>query len=257
MRAQTLPAVAGWRWIGAGFLIFRRNPLLYSMLVVSYWFTVIFLNVLPVIGAVVASLLIPGLSVGLMQAARNLERGQPIGLQTLFGGLRQNTKTLIGLGALYLCCTVGIIGVSALFDGGDLVRYMMASNRLERAEVEDADFTVSALVVLMLLMPLMMAYWFAPMLAAWHRLSIGKSLFFSFVACWMNWRPFFVYSAGLLLVAGILPGILLGLLIGLFPGVESFATGLIMVPMMLIIAPAIFASFYVSYRDIFGISEIV
>jgi hypothetical protein len=29
------------------------------------------------------------------------------------------------------------------------------------------------------------------------------------------------------------------------------------VPMVLIIAPAIFASFYASYRDIFGISEIV
>ncbi len=257
MRAQTLPAVAGWRWIGAGFLIFRRNPMLYSMLVVAYWFTVIFLNVLPVIGAVVASLLIPGLSVGLMQAARNLERGQPVGLQTLYGGLKQNTRTLVGLGALYLCCTVGIIGVSALFDGGDLVRYMMASNRLEQAAVEDADFTVSALVVMMLLVPLMMAYWFAPMLAAWHRLSIGKSLFFSFVACWMNWRPFLTYSLGLLLVAGVVPGILLGFLIGLVPGVQSFATGLIMVPMILVIAPAIFASFYVSYRDIFGISEIV
>lgn len=257
MRAQTLPAAAGWRWIGAGFMIFRRNPPLYSMLVIAYWFTVIFLNVLPIIGAVVASLLIPGLSVGLMQAARNLERGQPIGLQTLYGGLKENTKTLVGLGALYLCCTVGIIGVSALFDGGDLVRYMMASNRLERAAVEDADFTLSALVVMALLVPLMMAYWFAPMLAAWHRLSVAKSLFFSFVACWMNWRPFLAYGAGLLLVAGILPGVLLGLLLGLFPESQSFISGLMMVPMTLIIAPAIFASFYASYRDIFGISEIV
>lgn len=257
MRAQTLPAAAGWRWIGAGFMIFRRNPPLYSMLVIAYWFTVIFLNVLPIIGAVVASLLIPGLSVGLMQAARNLERGQPIGLQTLYGGLKENTKTLVGLGALYLCCTVGIIGVSALFDGGDLVRYMMASNRLERAAVEDADFTLSALVVMALLVPLMMAYWFAPMLAAWHRLSVAKSLFFSFVACWMNWRPFLAYGAGLLLVAGILPGVLLGLLLGLFPESQSFITGLMMVPMTLIIAPVIFASFYASYRDIFGISEIV
>lgn len=257
MRAQTLPAAAGWRWIGAGFMIFRRNPPLLSMLVMAYWFTVIFLNILPIIGAVVASLLIPGLSVGLMQAARNLERGQPIGLPTLYGSLRENTRTLVGLGALYLCCTVGIVGISALFDGGDLVRYMLSGNRLEEAAVEDADFTLSALVVLALLVPLMMAYWFAPMLAAWHRLSIGRSLFFSFVACWMNWRPFLAYGAGLLLVAGIIPGVLLGVILGLFPESQSFMTGLIMVPMVLIIAPAIFASIYVSYRDIFGISEIV
>jgi hypothetical protein len=30
-----------------------------------------------------------------------------------------------------------------------------------------------------------------------------------------------------------------------------------MVPMALVVAPIIFASFYASYRDIFGISEIV
>ncbi|WP_428826080.1 BPSS1780 family membrane protein [Azonexus sp. IMCC34842] len=257
MRAQTLPAAAGWRWIVAGLAIFRRNPLTFSMLVVTYWFTVIFLNVLPLIGAVAASLVIPGLSVGLMQAARNLERGQPIGLQTLYGGLKENTRTLIGLGALYLCCTLGILGASTLADGGDLLRYMLASSRAERAAVEDADFLLPSLVVMIMLVPLLMAYWFAPVLAAWHRLPIGKSLFFSFVACWINWRPFLAYSIGLLLFAGVIPGLLLGLLLILFPGAASLIAGLVMVPIALIIAPVIFASFYASYRDIFGISEIV
>ena len=257
MRAQTLPAAAGWRWIAAGLAIFRRNPLTFSMLVVTYWFTVIFLNILPLIGAVAASLVIPGLSVGLMQAARNLERSQPIGLQTLYGGLKENTRTLIGLGALYLCCTLGILGASTLADGGDLLRYMLASSRAERAAVEDADFLLPSLVVMIMLVPLLMAYWFAPVLAAWHRLPLGKSLFFSFVACWINWRPFLAYSIGLLLFAGVIPGILLGLLLILFPGAASLIAGLVMVPIALIIAPVIFASFYASYRDIFGISEIV
>mgnify|MGYP000739389029 CR=1 FL=1 len=105
MRAHTLPANAGWQWIVGGFAIYRRNPILLSMLVLAYWFTVLLLNVLPVIGAVAASLMIPGLSVGLMQASRNLESGQPIGNQTLYGGLRENTKTLVALGALYLVLT--------------------------------------------------------------------------------------------------------------------------------------------------------
>nr|MBL8412200.1 hypothetical protein [Dechloromonas sp.] len=257
MRAQTLPAAAGWRWIAGGFAIFRRNPPVLSMLVVAYWLTVIFLNVIPILGALAASMVIPGLSVGLMQAARNLERGQPVGLQTLYGGLRENTRTLLLLGALYLFCTLGILGVSALADGGDLLRYMLASSRAERAAVEDADFTLPALVVLMLMVPLLMAYWFAPMLAAWHRQPLGKSLFFSFVACWMNWRPFLTYGIGMLLVGGVLPGVALGILLIAFPDAQSFITGLVTVPMALIIAPAIFASFYASYRDIFGISEIV
>jgi hypothetical protein len=257
MRAQTLPAAAGWRWITNGFAIFRRNPPVLSMLVIAYWFTVIFLNILPFVGALAASLVIPGLSVGLMQAARNLERGQPVGLQTLYGGLKENTKTLVALGALYLACTFGVLGISALFDGGDLLQFMLADTQAERAAYEDADFTLSALVVLSLLVPVVMAYWFAPVLAAWHRLTLARALFFSFIACWMNWRPFLVFGFGLLLVAGIGPGVLLGLLLILFPEGQSFITGIVTVPMVLIIAPVVFASFYACYRDIFGISEIV
>ncbi len=40
MRAQTLPAAAGWRWLIGGYALFRRNPLLLSLLVIAYWLTV-------------------------------------------------------------------------------------------------------------------------------------------------------------------------------------------------------------------------
>jgi hypothetical protein len=88
-------------------------------------------------------------------------------------------------------------------------------------------------------------------------LTLGRSLFFSFVACWMNWRPFLAYGIGLIVFAGILPGVVLGLLLLLFPGAASFITALVTIPMVLVVAPTIFASFYACYRDIFGISEIV
>lgn len=257
MRAQTLAPAAGWQWILGGFAIFRRNPMMLGMLIVAYWFTVIFLNVLPVVGALAASLAIPGLSVGLMQAARNIERGQPVGLQTLYGSLKENARTLFALGALYLCCTLGILGLSSLVDGGDLLKFMLSSSRAERAALEEADFILPASFVMLLMAPVMMAYWFAPVLAAWHRLSVGRALFFSFVACWMNWRPFLMYGVGLLMLAGILPGVLLGILLLIAPGAANLITAFITVPMVLIVAPTIFASFYVCYRDIFGISEIV
>ncbi|PKO90295.1 MAG: hypothetical protein CVU16_10480 [Betaproteobacteria bacterium HGW-Betaproteobacteria-10] len=257
MRAQTLPATAGGQWLLSGYAIFKRNPPVLSMLVISYWFTVIFLNILPIVGALAASLLIPGLSVGLMQAARNVERGQPIGLQTLYGGLKENTKTLLALGGLYLFCTLAILGLSALVDGGDLFRYMLADTKAERAALEDTDFVLPALFVIALLVPLIMAYWFAPVLAAWHRLTLGRALFFSFIACWVNWRPFLVFGIGLLFLAGIIPGLVLGLLLVLFPAAQGFISVIVMALMGLIVAPIVFASFYASYRDIFGISEIV
>ena len=228
-----------------------------GMLVVAYWFTVLFLNIVPVIGVLLASLAIPGLSVGLMQAARNVERGQPVGIQTLYGSLRDNARTLIALGALYLCCTLGALALSSLVDGGALLKFMLSNSRAERALVEDADFTLSALFIMLLMAPVLMAWWFAPVLAAWHRLGVGKALFFSFIACWMNWRPFLVYGLGLLIVAGILPGVLLGILLLVMPGAANLVTALVTMPMVLIVAPTVFASFYASYRDIFGISEIV
>ncbi len=257
MRAQTLPALSGWRWITAGFAIYRRNPLTLSLLVVSYWFVIVFLNLLPLVGALAASVAIPGLSVGLMQAACNVERGQSVGIQTLFGGFRANTKTLLVLGALYLLATLAALGMSTLVDGGELLRFMLASTREEKQALSEADFTVPALMVALLMTPVLMAWWFAPVLAAWHRLSLGRSLFFSFIACMMNWRPFLVYGLGLLLAAVVIPGLVLGLMLILFPGLQSFAAVLVSVAMALIVAPTVFASFYVGYRDIFGISEIV
>jgi hypothetical protein len=228
-----------------------------ASLVVSYWFTVLLLNILPIIGSLAAALVVPGLSVGLMQAARNLDRGIPVGLQTLFGGLKENPRTLVGLGALNLACTMAIVGLSTLVDDGNLFNYMMANSKAERALLEDADFTLPVLFAMLLMTPLMMAYWFAPVLAAWHRLPLGKSLFFSFIACWINWRAFLAFSAGLFLLAGIVPGVLMGVLLILLPGAPGLVMAVVMVPMALIIAPVIFASFYASYRDIFGISEIV
>ena len=55
----------------------------------------------------------------------------------------------------------------------------------------------------------------------------------------------------------VIPGLLLGLLLIILPGLQGFATVLVTVAMALVIAPTVFASFYVGYRDIFGISEIV
>lgn len=257
MRAQALPPAAGWQWILAGFALYRRSPLMLSMLLLTYWFTVLFIGRLPVLGSLVASLIVPGLSVGLMQAARNVERGVPNNLQTLFGSFRDNPRTLLALGALYLCCTLGALGASALVDGGELLRFMLTSDQVERAALEDGNFTLAALVVCLFMIPVVMAWWFAPALAAWHRLPLGKSLFFSFMACYMNLRPFLTYSLGLLIVAGIIPAVVLGILLLIVPGAANFALALVMTPMLLIIAPAIFASFYASYRDIFGISEIV
>jgi hypothetical protein len=152
---------------------------------------------------------------------------------------------------------MAIVALASQLDDGNLLKYMLANSKAERTLIEDADFTLPILFAMLLMTPVMMAYWFAPVLAAWHRLPLGKSLFFSFIACWINWRAFLVFSVGLLLLAGIVPGVLMGILLMVLPGAPGLVMAAVMVPMALVVAPIIFASFYASYRDIFGISEIV
>jgi hypothetical protein len=100
-----------------------------------------------------------------------------------------------------------------------------------------------------------MAWWYAPVLAAWHGHTAGKSLFFSFVACWRNWRAFLGYAAAVLLYTAILPGTLLAVLITVTPISPDFLTTLFSVPLLFVLAPTLVGSFYVSYRDVFVIDE--
>lgn len=258
MRAQNLPAVAGWHWLQQGFAIYRRNPLLFAMQVMSYWFIIVFINLLPVLGALVAALINPALLVGLMLSARHLEHNRPISLATLFDAWRGNYKPLLWLGGLYLLASLAALALSALADGGDFLRFLLASDKVERAALEDGDFGLPVLFALLGLVPVFMAWWFAPVLVAWHQQGVGKALFFSFMACVINWRPFLVYGLGLCLVGGVLPGMALGVLGMILPsGLAPLLGALAMFALVGVLAPTIFASFYVAYRDIFGISEIV
>ena len=257
MHAQTLKSQAGWQWVQAGFAIYRRAPFDFALLLGAYWFLIIALNLIPVLGTFLASLAMPGLSVGLLKAAQLAERNQSFGVRTLFESLRQNPKTLSLLGAIYLVCSLGAMGLSALMDGGAFFQLMLGKIQELPNPEETSDSLMAVLLIVLLMTPVLMAYWFAPVLAAWHQMSAGKALFFSFVACWMNWRPFLTYGLGLTLVAGLIPGVLLGILLLLMPGAANLITAIVTLPMVLIIAPVVFASFYASYRDIFGISEIV
>ena len=251
MQALTLPAAQGWRWLTDGFRIFRKNHLMLTLLVVSYWVLMALVNVIPVIGTIATTLCIPAFSVSLMNACRSIERGTPLGPQLLFSGFASNLRSLLTLGAVYLAAVVAILGLSALADDGALMAMMLAGQKPDAETVSSGSLLLATEIALVLLCPLIMAYWYAPVLAGWHGLSPAKALFFSFVACLRNWRPFLVYSLAIGVVATLVPGIVLGILAALLPSGASLVLVLMMVLLILVLAPTLFASFYVSYRDVF------
>ncbi len=251
MQALTLPTKRGWRWLADGFRIFRKSPLLLGVIVVGYWILMAVVNAIPLLGPIAATLCIPAFSVSLMNVCRDVEHERPIAPLHLFSGFRRNLRPLLALGALYLGGVLAILGVSALADGGALMQMMISGKPPGEELLAGGSFLVATQIALLLLTPLMMAYWYAPVLAAWHDLPVGKALFFSFIACLRNWRAFFAYAVALMVFGALLPGLALGLLASLMPQSASFFTALFFMPLLLVLAPTLFASFYVSYRDVF------
>jgi hypothetical protein len=98
-------------------------------------------------------------------------------------------------------------------------------------------------------MPVLMMFWFAPPLAAWHATAPAKALFFSFFACLMNWRAFLAYGAVTLAVALLLPFAVLSVVA--LASLQVAALSLVF-PLLLVLLPTLFASFYASYRDVFA-----
>src|SRR5258708_26920815 len=101
-------------------------------------------------------------------------------------------------------------------------------------------------------MPVMLAFWFAPPLAAWHSTGPAKALFFSFAAAMMNWRAFLAYGAVTAVVPLVIPFVLLSALALASAGDPRFPAAPLVFPLLLLLLPTLFASFYASYRDVFG-----
>jgi len=99
----------------------------------------------------------------------------------------------------------------------------------------------------------MMMFWFAPVLVSWHGDAAPKALFFSFFGFLVNWRAFLAYGAGAALLTTVVP--MLALIVMLFAsgGTQAVPIAGLLFPLLLVLLPLLFASFYASYRDVFAV----
>jgi hypothetical protein len=250
MQARIVEARRGAVWLIDGWRLFRAAPLGWLAMVFAYWIIMTLASVVPFIGVAAASIMVPAFSVGFMAAARAAERRAPVELGLLFDGFRNHLKSQLALGGIYLVSLSVLLSLTTLVDDGALATWMTTGRR-PAEDVLQSDAFLHALVAAGLLYtPVLMLFWFAPPLAAWHGVGPAKALFFSFVACLLNWRPFLAYGAFSALVVLILP---LALLLLLMLASLKVAAMSLVFPILLVLLPALFASFYASYRDIFGV----
>ena len=250
MQARIVQASNGARWLLQGWNLFRAAPLGWIAMVFAYWLLMTLVSVLPLVGVAAASILVPAFSVGFMAAARAASRRAPVELALLFDGLRNHWRSQLVLGAVYLAGLGVVLAGSAAADDGALATWMLTGRRPEDEVLRGEEFLLGLALAAALYTPVLMAFWFAPPLAAWHGAPPVKALFFSFFACLMNWRAFLVYGAMTALLALALPLVVLWAV--MLASLQVAAVSLIF-PLLIVLLPTLFASFYASYRDIFGV----
>ncbi len=252
MNARIVPTLRGSLWLADGWRMFRVAPLGWLALVFAYWMLMTIVSILPVVGLVAASILVPPLSVGFMAAARAAASGGQPRIGHLFDGFRERVPAQLVLGVIYTALLALVIAATALADGGALAGWLAAGQRPSDEALGSSEFTYALMTAAGLYVPVTMMYWFAPLLVAWHRLGPVKALFFSFFACLMNWRAFLAYGAVAAAVTIVLPFLVLSLLVAIMPGGQRVAATSLVFPLLVIMLPTLFASFYASYRDVFA-----
>ena len=252
MQARIVPARQGAAWLVDGWRLFRAAPLGWLAMVFAYWIIMTLASVVPFIGVAAASIMVPAVSVGFMAAARAASRRGPVELSLLFDGFRHQPKSQLVLGVIYLMALGTLLSATTLVDDGALASWMLTGRRPAEEALQSDDFLQALAVAALLYTPVLMAFWFAPPLAAWHGVGPIKALFFSFVACLLNWRPFLVYGAFSALVVVVLP---LAVLLTLMLASLKIAAMSLVFPVLLVLLPTLFASFYASYRDVFGVEQ--
>lgn len=255
MKSSIVSVARGARWLLEGWRLFRVAPASWLALVFAYWMLMTAVSLVPMIGVIAAMVLIPGFSVGFMAASRSCEQGKTPALAILFDGFRVRGAVQLMLGLAYVVSLALLLGATTLADEGALARWMLEGNRPADEMLQSEEFLAALLIAAGLYVPVMMLFWFAPLLAAWHAMGAGKALFYSFFACLMNWRAFIGYGAAAALVTLAIPFVVLSALLFASGGQLRVAAMTLVFPLLLILLPTLFASFYASYRDVFGAGD--
>jgi hypothetical protein len=245
MEIRTVTAGQGWQWIKRGVALFQKSPLRWWLYVSVLFVSLKVVLLIPLLGLVVM-LTIPALLVGLMEACRALDYGKPLAFGYLLSGFVRNTTALITLGGISLAGNMLVLLVISGIGGDAIVEVMKftAQNKVtpeNSHEIREAasQATLAGLIGWALSIPLLMALWFAPLLAYFNNMKPLRAMMYSFAACWRNMPAFLLYGA--VLFAALM------LVTPFAMATRTLDLGLWM------LAPIVIPTIYAGYRDIFDI----
>ena len=243
MNIRVVDASHGWRWIAAGFILFRRNPPLWLLLIALLFIGSRVLLAIPVVG-MIAVLIAPNFLAGLVHGAEALEQGKPLRVGYLASGFLRNAARLVTIGGVSLVGQFLTLMAMVLIGGeaiGSVAKTMTATGAtpetIQAMRAAAPGLMLALLVGFVLSVPLMMAVWFAPLLVFFNDMKPVPALMLSLWACLRNIRPFLVYSMAVLVPVVVLMPLSLAARqpdLGLW-----------------LLAPILVPSIYAGYRELF------
>jgi hypothetical protein len=219
----------GWAWIASAFELFRRRPLAWILITVILFVLLVVASVIPLIGMLVNTLLMPVYLGGLLLGCRALEQDGEFGVGKLFAGFSNHTGRLMAVGALSLVGWI-LIMIPVFFIMGKSM-FALAGGDPEAIAAAGSSVMLGVLVAMALSIPLYMALWFSGCLIVFDDVRPVQALSQSFRACLKNIIPFLLYGVLMVII----------FLVAMIP----LGFGL------LVAIPVLIASVYTGYRDIF------
>ena len=252
MQLNLVTAKTGTVWVKQGMRTFLRQPLALAGLFFMFMAIMTIASQIPYLGFVLAMMLLPAATLGLMAATREADEGRfpmPLILLTAFRAGKTETRSMLVLGALYAASFLMAMGVSYLVDGGDFARVYLGGASPTREVLMEGNFQAAMWVFIGLHLPLSLMFWHAPALVHWHGMSPIKSLFFSIVACFRNFGAYAVF--GLMWLSVLVMMVVAVMTVGGLIGNPGLA-GDVLFPVMLVMASMFFTSLYFTFCDTFG-----
>jgi hypothetical protein len=246
----------GWGWLMQGIQLFRKKPGEMFLFGNTYLFIILFVGLLiPFLGAAIVAMISPALGFGIMQAGRMSQKGLRVGPQVMFSAFspdnRKHLQSLMLLGAIYTGCFALIKLFAHLLLGAQPT---VSVEDLQKADPAASAALLEYMVAYMAFvglvsLPVLLAFWFAPVLVVWHNMKPMQALFSSWVAVWRNKGSFLIYGMGWLVLGLGFSSIFMVVftMLGL-PG--PFASALNMMSAALVMAVSL-CTFYPTYQSVF------
>jgi hypothetical protein len=251
MKLQIVPASTGATWVKLGIATFFKQPLALGGLFFMSLAASQVLAIVPFIGMVMALIIMPATTLGMMLATIQATQGKfpmPSMLISAFKAGPERSKAMLKLGCMYAAGFMAVYVIVAMIDGGEIANEIAKAGAVTPEIFQLPNFLFTVSVGMGLYMVLSLLFWHAPALVHLHNVPPSKALFFSLVACLRNWAAYTVYGLtwlGVLMVAVMILSIVAGVLS------LGSAGGLIVLPLVLVLTTMFICSIYFTFRDSF------